>query len=111
MSNEVILRALSVIQLKYVGDTGVCTIPCTVTDIIDQGVVIADGRFSDEEVWEGDGVIISPAIPDGTKGTFEFNDPMYSPANPAYVGSTAVDFSEGPETKYMYFLLSAAPPL
>ena len=109
--NEVILRSLSVIPLKYVGDTGVQSIPCTVTDMIDQGVLIADGRYDNESCWEGEHTIISPTIPNGATGTCWFTALALSPANPAYQGAMAADFSDSIEQKYAYFLLSVAPPL
>jgi len=110
-TNEVTLRCYSKIPLKYAGDTGVKGIPCTVTDMIDQGVRIADGRFADEDIWEGAGTIISPGIPRGTKKVLRFNDPILAPANLAYCGVAIVDFSDRVEPKTAYFVVSAAPAL
>lgn len=95
---NVLLTADAQIPLKYVGDTGVQLIPCTVTDMIDQGVQICDGRLSDEEVWEGQGIIISPCVPYTSNNPnimdiYYFTDPLLSPADPRYRGQLATYFS------------------
>jgi hypothetical protein len=95
---DTLLTAQGGIPLKYVGDTGVQLIPCTVSDMIDQGVQICDGRYSDEEVWEGQGIIISPCVPDYTSNpcimdVYYFTDPLLSPADPRYEGQLATYFS------------------
>jgi len=110
MSNDVQLTIrTSPIPLKYVGDTDVQSLPCIVDDMIDQGVLICDGRFSDEAVWEGEGAIISPAIPDGTRKTYTFADPALGPADPRYTGSLTVDFSSIPRRKHAHIMVYTAP--
>jgi hypothetical protein len=100
----------SPIPLKYVGDTGVQSLPCTVGDLIDQGVLLCDGRFSDEACWEGEGVIISPAFPAGTRKTYQFTDPDLGPADPRYTGALAVNLLR-PEGKRIDIMVFTAPPV
>ena len=96
--------------LWYVGDTEVKAVPCNVTDMIDQGVIIADGRsISAEEAWEGAGVIISPAVPAGTKKTYDFTDPDLAPADATFKGTLEVDFSDSAVLKTAHITVTEAP--
>jgi hypothetical protein len=110
MSNNVLFTIRnSPIPLKYVGDTDVQSLPCTVSDMIDQGVTICDGRLSDEACWEGEGAIISPAIPDGTRNTYAFTHPDLAPADPKYRGSLTVDLSTRQSVKSANISIYNAP--
>jgi len=108
-SNDVLITANELIPLKYVGDTGIQSIPCIVTDMIDQGVMIADGRVSDEDIWEGEGIIISPGIPAGTVKLYDFTDPDLSPADNRYEGDFIVNFTESLPTKRAIIVVTEAP--
>jgi hypothetical protein len=99
------------IPLKYVGDTEVQLLPCTVTDMVDQGVTVCDGRYSDEEVWEGMGIIISPTIPNDVLKWYSFTDPALGPADPNYTGSMIVDFRINPGRYIANIKVLTAPPI
>ena len=112
MTNDVQLSIIrSKIPVKYVGDTDVQSLPCTVDDMIDQGVMICDGRFSDEACWEGEGIIISPTIPHGTKKVYRLTDLDLGPADPNYAGALVVDFSAGQQEKSARILVYKAPDI
>ena len=101
MSNNVTVTEESPAPLKYVGSTELQPIPCIVTDMIDQGIIICDGRYSDEECWEGAGIIISPTIPAGTNKTYSFGDPDLQPSDPQWEGQLIVDFSGEDKTAHI----------
>ncbi len=87
------VTASAAIPLLYLGDTGVKSIPCTVTDLIDQDVGICDGRFTEEECWEGTSLIGTFTIEEDFKGEKEL-----SLWNDSYDGVISAVMTANPKT-------------